>query len=55
MLLKAEYFLQADAVFEKAIKYDNIKPYYFGLASAYKAMGLEDRADKIMREIKKVR
>ena len=49
ILLKAKYFSQAAAVFEKAIKYENIKPYYFGLVSAYRAMGLENRADKIMR------
>jgi tetratricopeptide (TPR) repeat protein len=55
ILLKAKYFSQAAAAFEKAIKYENSKPYYIGLVSAYRAMGLEDQADKIMREIKKVR
>lgn len=54
MLLKAKYFSQAAVVFEKAIKYENIKPYYFGLISAYRAMGLEGQADKIMREVKKI-
>jgi len=54
ILLKAKYFSQAAAVFEKAIQYENIKPYYFGLVSAYRAMGLEDRADEIMREVKKI-
>ena len=55
ILLKAKYFSQAATVFEKAIKCENSKLCYFGLASAYRAMNLEDRADKIMREIKKVR
>jgi tetratricopeptide (TPR) repeat protein len=51
MLMKAKYFSQAAAAFEKAIKYENRKPYYLGLISAYRAMGLEDEADKVLREV----
>jgi len=52
-LLKAKYFSQAATAFKEAIKHDNIQPSYFGLISAYRAMGLEDQADKIMCEIEK--
>jgi tetratricopeptide (TPR) repeat protein len=51
-LMKANNFSQAVEAFKSAIAHDPARPYYLSLAVAYKGMGLADRADKIMREVK---
>jgi tetratricopeptide (TPR) repeat protein len=50
-LMKTNHFSQAAKAFKSAIAHDSARPYYLSLAAAYKAMGLADRADKIMREV----
>jgi len=52
-LMKTNHFSQAVEAFKLAIAHDSARPYYLSLAAAYKAMGLADRADKIMCEVKK--
>jgi tetratricopeptide (TPR) repeat protein len=51
-LMKANNFSQAAEAFKSAIAHDPALSYYLSLAVAYKGMGLADRADKIMREVK---
>ena len=51
-LMKANNFSQAVEAFKSAIAHDPALPYYLSLAVAYKGMGLADRADKIMCEVK---
>ncbi len=52
ILLKEKYYSQAAEAFQKAVTNDDIQLYYFGLVSAYKAMGLEDEAEEIIRRMK---
>ncbi|OGP88861.1 MAG: hypothetical protein A2031_09105 [Deltaproteobacteria bacterium RBG_19FT_COMBO_43_11] len=52
ILLKEKHYSQAADAFQQAITHDNIQIYYLGLVSAYKAMGLEDEAEEILRRIK---
>ena len=52
-LMKTNHFSQAVEAFKSAIAHDPALPYYLSLAVAYKGMGLADRADKIMCEVKK--
>lgn len=54
-LMKTNHFSQAVEAFKSAIAHDSARPYYLSLAVAYKGMGLADLADKIMREVKKIR
>jgi uncharacterized protein HemY len=53
--MKANHFLEAVEAFNSAIAHDAAQPYYLSLAAAYKGMGLADQADKILREISKIR
>ena len=52
ILFKEKYYSQAAEAFQQAITHDDIQLYYLGLVSAYKAMGLEDEAQEIIRRIK---
>jgi tetratricopeptide (TPR) repeat protein len=54
-LMKTNHFSQAVEAFKSAINYEPARPYYFSLASAYKSMGLDDQAEKILCEVKKIR
>ena len=54
-LMKTNHFSQAVDAFKSAIARDSARPYYLSLAAAYRAMGLADRADIIMREVTKIR
>jgi tetratricopeptide (TPR) repeat protein len=54
-LMKINHFSEAVEAFKSAIAHDAAQPYYSSLAAAYKGMGLMDQADKIMREVKKIR
>jgi tetratricopeptide (TPR) repeat protein len=50
-LMKINHYSEAVEAFKSAITNDAARPYYLSLAAAYKAMGLVDRADKILSEI----
>jgi tetratricopeptide (TPR) repeat protein len=54
-LMKTNHFSQAVEAFKLAINYEPARPYYFSLASAYKGMGLDDQAETILSEVKKIR
>ena len=53
-LMKAKYFSKAIDAFKAAIEFDAAKPYYIGLASAYKAMELVDVAHGPLQKTNKV-
>jgi tetratricopeptide (TPR) repeat protein len=54
-LIKTNHCSQAVEAFKSAIAHDAAQPYYLSLAWAYKAMGLADRADEILREVNKIK
>jgi len=54
-LMKTNHFSEAVKVFKLAIAHDSAQPYYLSLAEAYKGMGFADQADKILREVNKIR
>ncbi len=53
-LIKAGCFVEAAEYFRKALDKENNKVYYKGLIAAYRAMGNEDEAQKIIHELSKI-
>jgi tetratricopeptide (TPR) repeat protein len=54
-LMKTNHFSQAVDAFKAAINYEPARPYYISLASAYKGMGFDDQAEKILHEVEKIK
>lgn len=52
-LMKASNFEQAVKAFDSAIKKDPLRPYYLGLAQAYKRMGFTKEAQRILNAVDK--
>jgi tetratricopeptide (TPR) repeat protein len=54
-LMKAKLFSRAADAFKTAIAHENARPYFLNLASAFREMGLENEAGKILDEVNKIK
>ncbi|HDQ04736.1 MAG TPA: tetratricopeptide repeat protein [Deltaproteobacteria bacterium] len=55
LLMKEKHYFAAAAAFERAIEHEKIQTYYLGLASAYRAMGREDKFHGILSRLNDIK